>query len=84
MTCLFSSGTGEQGEKVSHNLAWEKIQGLMHIWNNTDPRVCVQIPKSSGEGTSFFIINFNFSKILESNLNTIVKNPVLPAVLGAE
>ncbi|KAK4811132.1 hypothetical protein QYF61_019763, partial [Mycteria americana] len=73
---------GEGRGNKSLNLAWELIQGFVHIWNHTNQGVCVQIPKSSGEGIDFSIINLNLSKLLENKLNTVVKNCIANCTWG--
>ena len=67
---ILGEGRGDE----SPNLAWELIQGFMHIWNHTNQRICVPIPRSSGEGIGFSIVNLNLFKLLESKLCTIVNN----------
>ena len=65
---------GEGRGNESLNLAWELIQGFVRIWNHTNQGICVPIPRSSGEGIGFSIVNLNLSKLLESKLHTIVTN----------
>ena len=65
---------GEGRGNESLNLAWELIQGFMCIWNHTNQGICVPVPKSSGEGIGFSIVNLNLSKLLESKLHIIISN----------
>ncbi|KAK4821764.1 hypothetical protein QYF61_000825 [Mycteria americana] len=45
-------------------------------------QICVQIPKSSEAGIDFSIINLNLSKLLESKLNTVIKNCIANCTWG--
>ena len=58
---------GSWGE--SPTLAWELIEGFLHIWNRTDQGVCVALPGSAAEGFKFTMISLNLTKILGSKWN---------------
>lgn len=68
-TYVFSITVGVMGSwGKSPNLAWELIQGFMHIWNQTDQGICVALPGSAAEGFKFTMISLNLTKILENKL----------------
>lgn len=68
-TCFFSITIGVLGSwGESPNLAWELIQGFMHIWNQTDQGICVALAGSAAEGFKFTVISLNLTKILENEL----------------
>lgn len=66
---FFSITVGAMGPLgESPNLAWELIQGFMHIWNQTDQGICIALPGSAAEGFKFTMISLNLTKILGNEL----------------
>ncbi|XP_075277794.1 uncharacterized protein LOC142361456 [Opisthocomus hoazin] len=78
MTCPISVSTGEQGENVSRNLAWELIQGFTRIWNHTDQGLCIVEPKSAEESLRFFVTPINLSFVF--NMTNVTSPVYLPRV----
>ncbi|KAM6077424.1 uncharacterized protein LJ206_008052 isoform 1-T1 [Theristicus caerulescens] len=66
---ILSQSTGNLDNQP--NLAWELITGFVRIWNRTDQGLCVDLPTSASEGFKFAIIWLNFSRILNSKLETL-------------
>ncbi|KAM6097707.1 uncharacterized protein LJ206_000963 [Theristicus caerulescens] len=66
---ILSQSTGNLDNQP--NLAWELITGFIRIWNRTDQGLCVDLPTSALEGFKFAIIWLNFSRILNSKLETL-------------
>lgn len=66
---ILSQSTGNLNNQP--NLAWELIQGFMHIWNHTDQGVCIALPSSASEGFKFTMISLNLTKILKNELNSL-------------
>lgn len=55
------------------NLAWELIEGFMHIWNYTNQGICIALPDSISEGFKFTLIWVNFWGILTKKLDNLNK-----------
>ncbi|XP_050192466.1 uncharacterized protein LOC126651033 [Myiozetetes cayanensis] len=62
-----------ENEDTQPNLAWELIQGFMHIWNHTNQGICINLPNSASEGLRFMMIWLNFSEILTRELDNLKK-----------